>query len=80
MFGNDIPLEINSSGHYYMIIKPSKLPHKDLEMILISDIINKKTTESPWTNGHVERHNGILGFVVSKVIEDSSCSLETALA
>ena len=30
MFGNDVPLQINSSGHYYITIKPSKLPHKDL--------------------------------------------------
>ena len=44
MFSNDVPLEINSPGHYYITIKPSKLPHEDLEMILISDIINKNNS------------------------------------
>ena len=36
--------------------------------------------ESPWSNGLVERHNGILGLMVPKVIENCNCSLETALA
>ena len=36
--------------------------------------------ESPWSNGLVERHNAILGLTVSKVIEDTSCDLEVALA
>ena len=36
--------------------------------------------ESPWSNGLVERHNGILGLMVPKVIENSNCSLETSLA
>ena len=43
LFVNDVPLEINSSWHYYITIKPSKLPQKDFEMILISDI-NKNDT------------------------------------
>ena len=40
MFVNDVPLEIDSSAHY-LTIKPCKLTHKDLEIILIRDIINK---------------------------------------
>ena len=44
--------------------------------------ITIKTTaaESPWSNGLVERHNAIMGEGVSKVVEDTSCSLEVALA
>ena len=42
---NDVSLEINSSGHYRITIKPSKLPHRDFEVILISDI-NKNDTSN----------------------------------
>ena len=34
--------------------------------------------ESPWSNGLVERHNGVLGEAVSKILE-VDCSLEVAL-
>ena len=36
--------------------------------------------EAPWSNGLVERHNGIIGEAVSKIIEDVGCSVEVALA
>lgn len=35
--------------------------------------------ESPWSNDIIEKHNGILGLMVLKVIKDSNCSLKTAL-
>ena len=43
--------------------------------------INFITTaaEAPWSNGLVERHNGIIGDAVSKVMEDTNCSVEIAL-
>ena len=45
------------------------------------DITIKTTgTESPWSNGLVEPHNAIMGEGVSKVVEDTRCSLEVALA
>ena len=37
-------------------------------------------SESPWSNGMVERHNGIIGEVVNKVIEENKCSIEVALS
>ena len=44
--------------------------------------INVKTTgaESPWSNGVVEKHNGIIGNVMEKVLSDIGCSLKVALA
>ena len=36
--------------------------------------------ESPWSNGACEKLNGVLGKSVSKIREDSSCDVETALA
>ena len=44
--------------------------------------INVKTTgaESPWSNGVVEKHNGITGNMIEKVLSDVGCSLEIALA
>ena len=45
--------------------------------------INIKTTarESPWSNGLVEPHNGVLGNTVRKMVSDKpNCSLETGAA
>ena len=44
--------------------------------------VNIKTTaaESPWSNGMVERHNGIIGQSVSKIVSDVQCDLDVALA
>ena len=45
--------------------------------------INIKTTaaESPWSNGLIERHNGDLGNIVSKMMsEEKGYSLNTAVA
>ena len=35
--------------------------------------------ESPWSNGVVERHNGLLMETVRKVIDECQCDLDTAL-
>ena len=44
--------------------------------------INVKTTsaESPWSNGIVEKHNGVIRNMKEKVLPDVGCSLEVALA
>ena len=36
--------------------------------------------ESPWSNGICERLNGVLGDLVSKVLDDAKCDLQIALA
>ena len=36
--------------------------------------------ESPWSNGVCERHNAVIGNMVTKILSDSKCDLETALA
>ena len=36
--------------------------------------------ESAWSNGLVERHHALLARNVSKIIEDTGCRVETALA
>ena len=41
--------------------------------------ITSTAAESPWSNGINERHNGILAEMVYKTMEDTKCSLETAL-
>ena len=40
----------------------------------------RTTIESPWSNGLNERHNGILGEMVMKSLEDTHCSFEITLA
>ena len=44
--------------------------------------INLKTTagERPWSNGVCERLNGVLANLVLKVIDDTGCDVQTALA
>ena len=44
--------------------------------------IKVKTTaaESPWSNGMVERHNGVIGESVTKIMNEVDCSLEIALS
>ena len=44
--------------------------------------INVKTTsaESLWSNGIVEKHNGVIRNMMEKVLPDVGCSLEVALA
>ncbi|XP_066911985.1 uncharacterized protein [Clytia hemisphaerica] len=36
--------------------------------------------ESPWSNGLVERHNGIIGENVTKIVRDVDCELRIALS
>ena len=44
--------------------------------------INIKTTaaELPWSNGIAEKHKGIIGNMMEKVLLDVKCSLDVALA
>ena len=53
----------------------------------VSDLCKKlnielKSTaaESVWSNGMVERHNGILANMMEKVLNDVNCSIEIALS
>ena len=36
--------------------------------------------ESPWSNGGCERHNVVIGDIVTKIVAETKCSLEIALA
>ena len=44
--------------------------------------IKIKTTaaESPWSNGLVERHNLVLAEMLDKILDDTKCSLDVAVA
>ena len=44
--------------------------------------INIKTTpaESPWSNGMVERHNAVIANMLDKVLADTDCNFDVALA
>ena len=46
----------------------------------LNTIVKSSAAESPWSNGVNERHNGILGEMITKTMEDSKCSLQTAVA
>lgn len=53
--------------------------YKDMCTSLDIEIM-KTAAESPWSNGTVERHNGILKECILKTMEDSGCTLESATA
>ena len=42
--------------------------------------VNTTAAESPWSNGLCERHNAIIADMIMKVREDTSCSIELAVA
>ena len=42
--------------------------------------VSTTAAESPWSNGCNERYNGIISEMVEKVLADTKCSLEVALA
>ena len=42
--------------------------------------VTTTAAEAPWSNGICERHNAVIGHMVDKMIDDSNCSLEIALA
>ena len=43
-------------------------------------IVRTTAAQSPWSNGLNERHNGVLGEMVQKTLEDVKCNFEVALA
>ena len=43
-------------------------------------VVRTTAAESLWSNGLNEWHNGILGEMVTKTLEDTFCSFEIALA
>ena len=47
---------------------------------LLNTRILTTAAESPWSNGVTERHNALLAGMVEKVMEDTNCSLEIAVA
>ena len=44
--------------------------------------VNIKTSpaETPWCNGAVERHNGLLAQMIEAIMEDTGCNVDTAIA
>ena len=46
----------------------------------LNTTVKSTAAESPWSNGVNERHNGILGEMIMKTMEDSQCSLQVAVA
>jgi len=42
--------------------------------------IMKTAAESPWSNGTCERHNAVIKMSVLKIMEDTKCSIDTAVA
>ena len=50
------------------------------EMCELFDItVSTSPAESPWCNGVIERHNGILGKMIDSTMEETGCNLETAI-
>ena len=56
----------------------------NLQFRQLSETFNFKVyttaAESPWSNGIIERLNGILGLSVGKIMEDEQCTVHIAIA
>ena len=50
------------------------------DMVQNLNVVRTTAAESPWSNGLNEQHNGILGEMVKKTLEDTHCSFKIALA
>ena len=43
-------------------------------------IVRSTAAQSPWSQGLNDRHNGVLGEMVTKTLEDTKCNFDVALA
>ena len=43
-------------------------------------VVRTITGQSSWSNGLSERHNGVLGEMVKKTLEDAGCNFEAVLS
>ena len=66
------------------ILSDNGLEFNNDEMRALGEAFNIKvmttSAESPWSNGVCERQNAVLGDIVRKVMDDSGCDVEVALA
>lgn len=66
------------------IISDNGLEFNNEEMRALGEAFNIKimttSAESPWSNGVCERQNAVIGNIVRKIMDDSGCDLEMALA
>ena len=54
---------------------------KFLEMCNVMNITFKTSpAESPWCNGTVERHNGVLSEMIDAVLEETGCNIDIAIS
>ena len=75
---------ISTFGAPRKILSDNGGEFNNVELRQLAESFNIKimatAASSPWSNGLCERLNAVLGDLVSKVIEDSACDVETALA
>ena len=66
------------------ILSDNSLEFNNEEMRALGEAFNIKimttSAESPWSNGFCERQNAVIGNIVRKIIDESRCDLEVALA
>ena len=52
---------------------------KEMASLLGVELLST-AAESPWSNGITERHNALIGAMMTKILEETKCSKEVALA
>ena len=74
-------VRIFGSAGKFLFDNVGEFVNKDVTDFAESFNINIATTaaESPWSNGLVERHNGILADAINKTVQGSNCTLEMAV-
>lgn len=66
------------------LLSDNGLEFNNDEMRALGEAFNIKimttSAESPWSNGVCERQNAVIGDIVRKIVDESGCDLEVALA
>lgn len=66
------------------VITDNGCEFNNAEMRALGEAFNVKimatSAESPWSNGACERQNAVIGDIVRKIMADTRCNLEVALA
>ena len=73
VFGRPSQFISDNGGEFINDEFTSMCEHLDIK-------VNTSPSESPWCNGLVERHNGILGQMVSKIQGEANCHRSIAIA
>ena len=75
-------MSIFGSPKKFLVDNDGEFNNEDFQLLCenVNICILTTAAESPWSNSLKERHNAIVGYTVSKIMEDAGCYLELSLS